>query len=81
MDKGFIPTKPEFEWYGFDVKGEWSMNKMAQSESDMKDILKIANEEIQAVYNVIRNYANLNSEQREHEDIKRNVGNVKSLRK
>lgn len=53
---------------------------MINSDVDMKDLFVIADEEIEEVINVIRNFAHLNEEQREHEDIKRNVKNVKSLR-
>ena len=28
IEKGYIPTKPHFDWMGFGVKGKWTMNKM-----------------------------------------------------
>ena len=43
-------------------------------------MLKIINGEIEDVFGILRNYANLTVEQINHEDIKRNTGIVKSLR-
>ncbi len=28
LSKGYVPTKPVFDWMGLDVKGSWSMNKL-----------------------------------------------------
>jgi hypothetical protein len=28
MVKGYVPTKPVFDWMGMDVKGAWNMNKL-----------------------------------------------------
>lgn len=46
MEKGYLPTKPMFDWMGFGVKGRWTMNKLENSEINLIDILKITNDEI-----------------------------------
>ena len=72
IDKGYVPTKPLFDWMGFGTKGKWSMNKLENPEVNLIDIIKITNEELENVFEVLRNYAHLTVEQREHEDINRN---------
>lgn len=80
LEKGYVPTKPVFDWMGFDIKGSWGMNKLDVPEFDLKYLLNTANEAIEKAFSVLRNYANLTVEQRAHEDINRNKDRVKSLR-
>jgi hypothetical protein len=44
LEKGYIPTKPIFNWMGLNVKGNWNMNKLDVPETNLKNILKIGNE-------------------------------------
>lgn len=80
LEKGYIPTKPIFNWMGLNVKGNWNMNKLDVPETNLKNILKIGNESMQLLMEVVRNYGNLSVEQRQHEDIDRNKNKIKSLR-
>lgn len=43
VQKGYVPTKPVFDWMGMDVKGVWNMNKLDISEIDLKNIIRITN--------------------------------------
>jgi hypothetical protein len=43
IEKGYIPTKPMFNWMGLDVKGNWNMNKLDVPETNLKNITKIGN--------------------------------------
>jgi hypothetical protein len=28
LEKGYVPTKPIFDWMGLEIKGSWTMNKL-----------------------------------------------------
>jgi chromosome segregation ATPase len=49
-------------------------------DAPLSEFLKLLNEEVEESYSTIRNYSGLNTEQREHEDIRRNKEQVQSLR-
>jgi hypothetical protein len=55
-----------FTWMGLDVKGNWNMNKLDVPETNLKSIAKIANESLEMIMDVVRNYGNLSVEQRKH---------------
>ena len=40
MHKGYVPTKPVFDWMGMNIKGKWSMNKLDATEIDLKTMVK-----------------------------------------
>lgn len=52
----------------------------AVEDSSISQFLTLLNEEVEEIFNTIRNYSGLNEEQRANEDIKRNIVQVKSLR-
>lgn len=43
LQKGYVPTKPVFNWMGLDIKGNWNMNKFDLPEIDLKNMYKLAN--------------------------------------
>lgn len=43
LQKGYVPTKPVFDWMGLDIKGMWSMNKLDATQFDLKYMLITAN--------------------------------------
>lgn len=57
----------------------WNMNKLDIPECDLKSLFELANESIEAVMGVVRNFANLN-DQTGQNDVVRNQRNVLSLR-
>ncbi len=66
LEKGYVPTKPIFDWMGLEIKGTWTMNKLDIPEFDLKYMLTTADEAIEKAFSVLRNYANLTVEQRSH---------------